>query len=141
MNRYERKRRYLGSRGDVHSGIWLIGLAILFFTGFWWPGILILAGISMVVESVLADRARPEFPPVEQPSAPPAAAPVTPAPTPSPAPAASPVVFTPAARFHPVGALPATCPNCGGPVRAHEVQWTGSRSAVCAYCGSNLPLK
>lgn len=28
------------------GGVWLIGLAVLFMTGWWWPGILVLVGLS-----------------------------------------------------------------------------------------------
>jgi len=28
---------------------WMIGLAVLFYTGLWWPGILILIGISTIL--------------------------------------------------------------------------------------------
>jgi hypothetical protein len=34
----------------ITGGIWLIGFGVLFATGFWWPGILILAGITAIVE-------------------------------------------------------------------------------------------
>jgi hypothetical protein len=129
----------------MHSGIWMIGLAVLFLTGFWWPGILVLVGLSMVLEWVFSEAAhsapQPAMRPFTQPpAAPPApAAPVAPAPV--AAAAATPIPYTQAARFHPMAELPSACPRCGGPVRAQEVKWTGSRSAVCAYCGSNLPLK
>jgi DNA-directed RNA polymerase subunit RPC12/RpoP len=36
--------------------------------------------------------------------------------------------------------LPHVCPNCGGPIRGHEVKWTGVQSADCPYCGTNLPM-
>jgi hypothetical protein len=34
----------------VTGGIWLIGLGVLMATGFWWPGILFLVGITAIVE-------------------------------------------------------------------------------------------
>ena len=34
----------------ITGGIWLIGLGVMFATGYWWPGILILAGITAIVE-------------------------------------------------------------------------------------------
>ncbi len=34
----------------VTGGIWLLGLGILFATDFWWPGILVLAGIATIVQ-------------------------------------------------------------------------------------------
>jgi hypothetical protein len=33
-------------------------------------------------------------------------------------------------------ALPDHCPACAVPLRANEVEWTGSQRAVCAYCGA-----
>ena len=41
--------------GHRHHGfpgmgiVWLIGLGFLFLHGWWWPGILILVGISMLI--------------------------------------------------------------------------------------------
>ncbi len=34
----------------VTGGIWLIGLGVLFATGYWWPGILFLVGVTAMVE-------------------------------------------------------------------------------------------
>ena len=34
----------------VTGGVWLIGLGILFATHFWWPGILLLAGVTALVQ-------------------------------------------------------------------------------------------
>jgi len=34
----------------ISSGVWLIGFGVLFATGYWWPGILILCGITAIVE-------------------------------------------------------------------------------------------
>ena len=34
----------------ITGGVSLIGLGILFATGFWWPGLLIIAGITAIVE-------------------------------------------------------------------------------------------
>lgn len=36
----------------------------------------------------------------------------------------------------PHGFLPPTCPQCGGPLRADEVEWADAASAECPYCGS-----
>jgi hypothetical protein len=36
----------------------------------------------------------------------------------------------------PRGHLPSTCPQCGGPLRADEVDWIDPASAECPYCGS-----
>ncbi|HYF63385.1 MAG TPA: hypothetical protein VD886_11260 [Herpetosiphonaceae bacterium] len=42
-------RKAAGCDRKHHGGsgmIWLIGIPILFFTGWWWPGIMILIGLS-----------------------------------------------------------------------------------------------
>jgi len=37
--------------------------------------------------------------------------------------------------------LPPACPQCGGPLRADEVEWVDSSSAECPYCGSVVMTK
>jgi hypothetical protein len=32
--------------------------------------------------------------------------------------------------------LPTACPDCGGPLRADEVEWTDEYTAACQFCGS-----
>ncbi len=34
------------------------------------------------------------------------------------------------------GMLPATCPQCGAPLRSDEVDWVDSNSAECGFCGA-----
>ena len=36
------------------------------------------------------------------------------------------------------GTLPPTCSQCGGPLRADEVEWINATSAECPYCGSTV---
>jgi DNA-directed RNA polymerase subunit RPC12/RpoP len=112
----------------------MIGLGILFFTGHWWPGILILIGISAVLGAVWRESNAPTLPQNEweRPETPPAAPAPQPVVTPPPAPAA-PVNSAPR-----VDLLPSTCPRCGAPVRSNEIKWTSTHSATCTYCGSNL---
>jgi hypothetical protein len=43
---------------QLHSAIWLIGLAILFWQGWIWPGILVLIALSTLVEASLKLYAR-----------------------------------------------------------------------------------
>ena len=38
---------------QIHGAIWLIGLAILFWTGWWWPGILVLVALSSLSQAVI----------------------------------------------------------------------------------------
>jgi hypothetical protein len=38
----------------IQSAIWLIGLAIIAWRGWWWPGMLVLIAISGLVQAVIA---------------------------------------------------------------------------------------
>lgn len=113
---------------------WLFLLAFFFMgNGRWWPGILVVIGLYMLFGALFRDETPPpprDLPPVQMPAAPPAPA--------------APVVTVTAAAVEPIhrtDLLPATCPQCGGPVNSREVRWTGKQSAACAYCGSALPMK
>lgn len=112
------------------GGFWWLFFIAFFFMGDgrWWPGILILIGLFMVFGSLFRDES-PQ-PPRDLPPVPP----VPPMPT-------MPVAATSAEPIHRTDLLPETCAQCGGPVRAQEVRWTGKQSAACAYCGSKLPMK
>lgn len=141
--------RFHGHRarfGHHHHGmpfmgaIWMIGLGFLMLFGHFWPGIIILIGLSMIMSAFWRGASQQTFDNPEPPTIPPArpistppAPPVSPMPFTSPAPVASTV--------HRTDLLPATCPHCGGPVRANDVKWMGTQSAACAYCGSTLPMK
>ena len=119
---HEDEPQLAGPWRSIHGAIWMIGLAILLWKGWWWPGILILVAISSIAEALIRQYAPDAVEKAEQP----ATAPVTPA---SPVPE------------HRLELLPTTCPNCGGPLRGHEVKWTGAQSADCPFCGANLPMK
>ena len=114
--------------GSYNGAIWLIGLGILAFTGHWWPGILLLVGISMVFGTLWREPEAPSQPPV-MPMQPPMPAPVAQR-MPAPAPSVS--------STQRIDLLPATCPRCGAPVRSNDVKWRGEQFAACAYCGSNV---
>lgn len=122
---------------NLHGAVWLLGLGYLFISGDWFPGILWLIGVSMILEAVLMmavpdayEEAAPEKTATE------------PSPTPAvvenevdiPAPA-------PKVDSRPYAALPTTCPRCGAPARGHEVIWHNDHAADCAFCGASLPLK
>lgn len=113
---------------------WVLLFAFFFLgDGRWWPGILILIGVSMLFGALFRDETpQPpqDLPPVQMPMA-------------TPAPVAPTVTATAAAvePIHRADLLPETCPQCGGPVRSQEVRWTGKHSAACAYCGSALTMK
>ena len=45
------------SKNDqTFAGVFLIGMAILFLTGWWWPGILFVIGVAMAVRAVNEGR-------------------------------------------------------------------------------------
>ena len=114
----------------IQGAVWLVGLAILFFTGRWWPGILILVAVTAVLEAVI----RLTVPDVVEPPTP-----KEPAKSEPVSPAAS--VADPPEPQHRADLLPAECSKCGAPASGHQVRWTGPQSADCWYCGSNLPSK
>jgi hypothetical protein len=132
MSKDENKQQLAGPWRSIHAAVWLIGLAILFYTGNWWPGILVLIAISGVVEALIR-RYAPGA--IEQEQA--AQLVAAPGEVP-PSPDAAPV--QPASREHRLELLPSICPGCGGPIRGHEVKWSGAQSADCPYCGVNLPM-
>ncbi|MDR3575680.1 MAG: zinc ribbon domain-containing protein [Anaerolineaceae bacterium] len=131
MSDHDRKRRLTGPYRNLEGALWLIGLAILAWQNWWWPGILVLVGISLVFEAILMAVAPHSFE-EDQPTAPAANVPVPSSPT------AAAVVPE---QEHRAELLPLNCPNCGSPIRGHEVKWTGPQSADCPYCGTNLPMK
>ena len=129
MSKSKQKQRLVGPWRNLHGAVWIIGLAILAWKDWWWPGILVLIAISMVLEAVLMLYAPQAFEKMEPPS-PPSPIAETPMPS-SPAPSASEHLFD---------LLPSVCAKCGGPIRGHEVKWTGPQSADCPYCGANLQM-
>ena len=36
-------------KDNLQTGIWLIGIGILALTNFWWPGIMFVIGLSMLM--------------------------------------------------------------------------------------------
>lgn len=131
MRPYRRSKQH-GPAAEVQSAIWLIGLGILFFTGWWWPGILIVIGVSMVAGALARGIELPAAPPEPPafPSPPPAA--------PPPAPA-QPVVLRPEPEARPAPRavrLPDICPNCGAPPRSLTSR--SEKPGVCPFCGSEI---
>jgi hypothetical protein len=132
MGNSEPKKKLVGPWRSLQAVIWLVGLYILASHSWWWPGILLLVGISVLYEGLvqrLAPYAFEEQTPDEAPK-PRAEMPPEPARSTS----AMPV------QEHRIDLLPQICPSCNGPIRGHEVRWTGPQSANCPYCGTNLPM-
>ena len=135
-----------GRTGNIYVAVWLIGLGILWLTDMWWPGILVLIGVSMLVRALVPGAAE-----VEAPAPTPAAPAVEPVPA-APAAEAEEIwaededeepafISKPAAQTH-TGHLPANCPNCGAPLaeNAHKVEWSGANTAKCPFCEATLNL-
>ncbi len=53
------KSAQLKEKADAIGGaVFFIGLGILLLTGWWWPGIIVVIGVSSVVTSLLAGKIR-----------------------------------------------------------------------------------
>ena len=138
MSDREEKKKLIGPWRNIHGAVWLIGLGILAIKGWWWTGILILIGISGVIEGLLRlyvpeafekeTTGKPITPGMSMPQSNPMMAPPVE------------VSSKPTFQEHRVELLPQVCPSCNGPIRGHEVKWTGPQSANCPYCGTNLPM-
>ena len=136
MTNQQPKKKLQGPWRSVHAAIWLIGIYILATHNWWWPGILVLVGISALYEAILRSAVPEAF--VEERSTPLTAADREIAPAEViPPPAA---VTTAPVEEHRIDLLPQVCPSCNAPVRGYEVKWTGPQSADCPYCGTNLPM-
>jgi hypothetical protein len=129
MTNHEPKPRLVGPWRNLHGAVWLLGLAILAWQNWWWPGILVLVALNLVLDAVLMRVAPQAFEKVQPPLSQSAL-------TRSSVPSSS----APPASEHRFDLLPTVCPRCGGPIRGHEVKWTGFLSADCPYCGANLPM-
>lgn len=47
------ERNFLsGPWKKIHGGIWIMGLALIAYFNWWWPGILVLIGASSIVEGL-----------------------------------------------------------------------------------------
>ncbi len=132
--KHKEKEKLTGGWESIHAVIWMLGLALIAWQGWWWPGILVLVAISILYEAIIKQIAPDAFVKVVKDDdgneVVKAARPFE-----QPAPAA------PAAPIHRADLLPTNCPRCGAPTRGHEVRWTGEQSADCPFCGSNLPMK
>jgi hypothetical protein len=94
----------------------------LFWQDWFWPGILILIGISgifkaiarMTIKPTLVSPTEQDFQTTNRPN------------------------FESPAQFPSLN-LPSRCPNCGAPVTSNLILWSEDRKfASCAYCKSNI---
>ncbi len=98
----------------IQGAIWLLGLALLAWQDWWWPGILVLVAISGLVQALLQwyfSRKKEEAVKQEE---------------------------TVQLDQERAAWLPSVCPNCGGPISVSTVRWTGNHTADCPYCNANL---
>jgi hypothetical protein len=125
------KKELIGPWRSLHAVIWLVGLYILFTRGSFFPGILVLMAISAIYEGIL-QRFLPNAYEEQTTAEPESSQTMQPGPAPDMAP--------PVSLEHRMDLLPQVCPSCNGPIRGHEVKWTGPQAADCPYCGTNLPM-
>jgi hypothetical protein len=105
-----------------------------------WPGILFLVALSILYEIILKKFVPQAFEtPLPQSTEPEATK--TRLPSSPQSSETKPVSIQNSNSIdHRFDLLPSVCPKCGGPIRSHEVVWSGPQSADCPYCGSNLPM-
>jgi len=98
----------------IQGAFWLIGLAILAWQDWWWPGILVLVAFSGLLQGglqlYLSSKKREEEQAIQEKKA-----------------------VDERATW-----LPSVCPKCGGPISVATVRWTGTQTADCPYCSANL---
>jgi hypothetical protein len=114
----------------------MIGLGVLFLTGDWWPGIMIVIGVSMVAGTLTTAVFAFSEPPVLAASRP-EPHPAPPPPQPSNIARVETIPVKPAAAPTPVSVrLPDICPYCGAPPRSLPNR--SDNPNACPYCGADL---
>jgi hypothetical protein len=136
-NKWSRK-----SLKNIQAAVWLIGLGVLYMLDAFWPGILILIGISLFIKSLMPEPEESQPEPNKQaitldeaedeeveeihegmsdPVPPPLDEPLQ--------------VFA--------SNLPKECPNCGGPVaeNAMAVKPAGEDAVLCPFCDTRIILE
>jgi len=98
----------------IQSAVWLIGLAILAWQDWWWPGILVLVAISGLVQAAIQMRLAKQDQ-AQQDT----------------------IGATELAKERGEW-LPSICPTCGAPVSVATVHWSGPATADCPYCKANI---
>lgn len=137
------------NRKNALAGLWLIGLGILFLVDFFWPGILILIGLSMIISAYMKDETSPLTPSTPAvPMAP--GAPEEPltvegeekvvesaAEEPLPA-----VLAGEGERLYLTSRLPEKCPACDAPMKsnAEKMGRDVDGTVECLFCGYRLTV-
>ena len=99
---------------QIQAAVWLIGLAILAWQDWWWPGILVLLGISGLVQGGIQIYLSKQTETQQQ------------------------VRQAKDLAIERGAWLPSICPTCGAPLSVATVNWTGPATADCPYCKANL---
>lgn len=116
----------------IRPGLWLIGIGILLLTRYFWPGILIVAGLIMIAEVIYAQHHKPEeTPKAADPQA--VVEDVSPIEKPD---------VDPLAENYRNDLLPDLCPACGGPLKGKEiiVEWLSPNTAKCPHCATHISI-
>ncbi len=109
----------------IQGAIWLIGLAVIAWQGWWWPGILVLMAISGLTQAAIQlylSNQQETKQQVEQ----------------SKQLEQQQMAQAQQLERERAAWLPDVCPNCGGPLSVSTVHWTGVNTADCPYCKANL---
>ena len=99
---------------QVQTAIWLVGLAILAWQDWWWPGILVLVALSGLTQAEIRTFISRGVNAKQQ--------------------ATEEIRLA----WEQAEWLPDVCPNCGGPLSVSSVHWTSPSTADCPYCKANL---
>ncbi len=98
----------------IQGALWLLGLALIAWKGWWWPGMLVLIAISGLIQAAirtyLSSISTKQQDEVKQAE-----------------------IDRDRAQW-----LPDICPRCGAPLSVSTVRWTGSDTVDCPYCSANL---
>lgn len=100
--------------GAFQAAVWTLGLAVLAWQGWWWPGIMVLVAISAIsgpLFAVYLERRKETEKSTET------------------------RVRVETERAE---ALPHQCTACGAPISATSVLWRSQTTASCPYCNSSI---
>lgn len=94
----------------IQGALWLIGLAILAWKGWWWPGILVLVALSGLFQAgvqVYLQQRQEKRNKQDQ---------------------------WEGLNAQRASWLPAVCPRCGAPLGVDIVEWSSASQGKCPYC-------
>lgn len=123
-SRHDDEKELPGVWNGIQGAIWLIGIAIIAWQGWWWPGILVLVAVSGITQALMRSHVKKqEAAALEQQ-----------------------VVRRQEAQERALHAtraetLPARCPACGAPLSAATVLWRSPTTATCPYCDTGVTVK